>query len=144
MARYAIGNVSKKDLSRNIREFEIFEKSPCEKKRTKNEPTDSYFYLVIQLAKCMMRSDTLNWHDYGSYTEMNDPSSNFYSMDKGGSKSIIVHKTLSQSCSTDEDKSKHIIVRETLSQSCSTDEDESKRRIVKKLYRRTVPRTRTN
>ena len=40
-ARYAIGNVSKKDLSKIIREFEIFEKLPYEKKRPKHEPTDS-------------------------------------------------------------------------------------------------------
>ena len=32
-ARYSIGNVSKKDLSKIIREFEIFEKLPNEKKR---------------------------------------------------------------------------------------------------------------
>ena len=42
-ARYAIGNVSKKDLSKIIREFEKFEKPPSEKKRAKHEPTDSYF-----------------------------------------------------------------------------------------------------
>ena len=41
--RYAIGNVSKKDLSKIIREFEKFEKLPYEKKRPKHEPTDSYF-----------------------------------------------------------------------------------------------------
>ena len=61
-ARYTIVNVSKKDLSKIIREFEKFEKLPSEKKRHKHEPTDSYFYLAIQLAKCMMRADILNWH----------------------------------------------------------------------------------
>ena len=50
-ARYAIGNVSKKDLSKTIREFEKFEKLYCEKKRTKHDPTDSYFYLARQLCK---------------------------------------------------------------------------------------------
>ena len=35
-ARYAIGNASKKDLSKIIREFEKFEKLPYEKKRTKH------------------------------------------------------------------------------------------------------------
>ena len=69
-ARYAIGNVSKKDLSKIIREFEKFKKLPYEKKRPKHEPTDSYFYLARQIEKCMMGSDTLNWHDYGGYTEM--------------------------------------------------------------------------
>ena len=66
--RYAIGNFGKKDLSKIIREFEKFEKLPYENKRPKNEPTDRYFYLARQLAKGMMRSDTLNWHDYGGCT----------------------------------------------------------------------------
>ena len=74
--RYAIGNVSKKDPSKNIREFERFERLPYEKKFPKHEPTDSYCYLARQLVKCMMRSDDLNWHDYGSYMEMTAPSSN--------------------------------------------------------------------
>ena len=81
-ARYAIGNDSNKDLSIIIREFEKFEKLPYEKKRPKHEPIDSYFYLARQLVKCMMRSDTLNWHDYGGYTEMTAPSSNVDSTDK--------------------------------------------------------------
>ena len=42
-ARYAIGNVSKKDLSKIIIEFDKFDKLPYEKKRPKHEPTDSYF-----------------------------------------------------------------------------------------------------
>ena len=63
-ARYAIVNVSKKYLSKIIREFEKFEKLPSEKKRPKNEPTDSYFYLARQISKCMMRSDTLNRYVY--------------------------------------------------------------------------------
>ena len=40
-ARYAIGNVSKKGLSKIIKEFEKIEKLPYEKKRSKHEPTDS-------------------------------------------------------------------------------------------------------
>ena len=58
--RYALGNGSKKILSRIIREFEKFEKLPYEKKRPRHEPTYRYFYLSRQLAKCMMRADTLN------------------------------------------------------------------------------------
>ena len=76
-ARYAIRNVSKKDLSKIIRELEKFENLPYEKKRTKYEPTDSYFYLARQLAKCIMRADALNWHCYGSYTQMTAPSLTF-------------------------------------------------------------------
>ena len=81
-AWYSIGNVSKKDLSKIITEFDKFEKLPSEKKRPKNEPTDSYFYLERQLVKCMMISETLNWHDYGSYKEMTAPSSNVWSTDE--------------------------------------------------------------
>ena len=87
-ARYAIGNVSMKDLSKIIREFEKFEKLPYEKKTPKHEPTDSYFYPSRQLAKCMMISDTLNWYDYGGYTEMTAPSSNVYSTYEDESKRI--------------------------------------------------------
>ena len=52
-------------------------KLPYEKKRPKHNPTDRYLHLARQLAKCMMRSDKLNWHDHGGYTEMTAPSSNF-------------------------------------------------------------------
>ena len=40
-ARYAIGNVSEKDLSRIIKDFERIEKLPYYKKRPKHKPTDS-------------------------------------------------------------------------------------------------------
>ena len=39
-ARYTIGNVSEKDLSKIIKEFEKIEKLTYEKKRPKHEPTD--------------------------------------------------------------------------------------------------------
>ena len=42
-SRYAIGNVSKKGLSKIIREFEKLPYESYEKKIPKNEPTDSYF-----------------------------------------------------------------------------------------------------
>ena len=45
-ARYAIRNVSKKNLSNIIKEFEKIGKLPYEKKRPKHEPTHSYFRLV--------------------------------------------------------------------------------------------------
>ena len=80
-ARYAIRNFSEKYLSKIIREFEKFEKLSYEKKRPKHKPNDCYFYLARHISKCMMRSDTLNWHDYGGYTEMTAPSSKFYSVD---------------------------------------------------------------
>ena len=112
--RYAIVNVSKKDVSKIIREFGKFERLPYKKKRPKHEPTESYFYIARQLAKCMMRSDTLNWHDYGGYTEMTAPSSNINSTDEDKSKRIIVHKTLSQNCSVNKEKSKQSIVNKIL------------------------------
>ena len=40
-------------------------------------------------------------------------------MDKDKSKGIIVHKTLSQICSTYEDESKRVIIDKNLSQNCS-------------------------
>ena len=87
----------------------------------------------------MMISDTLNWYDYGAYTEMTAPSSNVNSTDKDESKRIIVHKTLSQNCSANKDKSKQSIVNETLLQNyyvevdklCSTDIDKSEYTITK-------------
>ena len=61
-ARYAIGNVSKKDMSKIIRDFDKLPYKSYEKRRPKYEPTDSYFYLPRQLAKCMMKADALNLH----------------------------------------------------------------------------------
>ena len=90
-ARYAIVNISKKDLSKIIRDYEKFEKLPYEKKRHKQEPTDSYFYPAIQIVKCMMIFDSLNWHNYGGYTEMTAPSTNIFSTNEYESKLIIVH-----------------------------------------------------
>ena len=81
-ARYAIGNVSEKDLSKIIKELGKSGKLTYEKKRTKNESTSSYFNLVRQLAKCMMRYDKLNWHYHRSYTENTALSSNVNVMDK--------------------------------------------------------------
>ena len=75
-ARYAIGNDSKKDLSKIIKDLEKIGRLPYEKKIPKHEPTPSYFHLVRQLAKCMMRYDQLNRHDHGSYTGKTAPSSN--------------------------------------------------------------------
>ena len=48
-ARYFIGNVSKKELSKIIREFEKVPYEIYEKQRPKHEPTDSYLYLSRQL-----------------------------------------------------------------------------------------------
>ena len=45
-ARYAIGNVSEKDISKIIRDFEKFEKLSYENKSPKHEPTQSYVHLL--------------------------------------------------------------------------------------------------
>ena len=59
-ARYTIRNIIMEDHSNIIREFEKLPYKIYEKRRTKHDRTDSYFYLTIQLAKCMMRADALN------------------------------------------------------------------------------------
>ena len=72
-ARYAIGNVSNNDLSKFIREFEKLPYESYERKRSKHDPTDSYFYLARQIAKCMMRDDALKPHGCPVRTEMTPP-----------------------------------------------------------------------
>ena len=72
--RYAFENISKKDLSNIIGEFEKLPYEIYDNKRPKNEPTDSYFYLARNLEKCMMRADTLNSQGYPVRTEMTAPS----------------------------------------------------------------------
>ena len=81
-ARYAIGNVSKKDLSKIIKEFDKIGKLTYVKRIPKHEPTPSYFHLVRQLANFMMRSDQLNRHNHGSYMGKTAPSSNVNVTDK--------------------------------------------------------------
>ena len=71
-ASYAIRDVSKKNLSKIIREFEKLLYKIYERMRPKHEPTDSYFYLSKYIAKCMMRADVLNSHFYPIRTEMTD------------------------------------------------------------------------
>ena len=114
-ARYAIGNASEKYIFKSTKEFEKIEKLLYEKKSPKHEPTECYFYLEKQLANCMIRSDTFNWHDYSSYTKMTAPFLNVYSKDEGKSKRSDVNEKLSKSYSTNERESKCIIVHETLS-----------------------------
>ena len=62
--RCAIRNISKKDLSNIIREFEKLPFKSYDRMRPKHEPTDSYFYLAIHLENCMVRADALNSHVY--------------------------------------------------------------------------------
>ena len=105
-ARYAIGIVSEKDISKIIKDFEKIEKLPYEKKRPKHEPTKSYFHLARQLAECMMRSDNLNWYDHGCYTKMTALYSNVNVTNECELKRSIINEKLPQSCATNENKSK--------------------------------------
>ena len=59
-SRFSINNVSMKDLSKIINEFERLPYNGFVQKRPKHEPTESYLYLSIHLAKCMMISDDFN------------------------------------------------------------------------------------
>ena len=120
-ARYAIGNVSEKDLSEIIKELEKIGKLPYEKRIPKHEPTPSYFHLVRQLVKCMMISDQLNRHVHGSYTGKTDPSSNVNVTYEDESKEIIVQEILSKNKSKDIGESECNIIHETLSQKNSAD-----------------------
>ena len=64
---YAIGNVSMKDLSNIINEFEKIVRVPYVKSIPKYDPTSSYYHLVRCIAECMIRSDEQNRHVHGSY-----------------------------------------------------------------------------
>ena len=120
-ARYAIGNVSEKDLSKIIKDFEKIGKVPYVKSILKHEPTSSYYRLVICIVECMMRSDEHNRHVHGSYAEDTDLSSNVNVTDEDESKEIIVHETLFENQSMDVSKSKCNIVHENLLQNNSSD-----------------------
>ena len=77
-ARYTIKNVSEKDLSKIIIEFEKIGKVPYVKRIPKHDTTSSYFNLV----RCMMISDEQNQHVHGSYAEETAPSLNVNVTDK--------------------------------------------------------------
>ena len=94
-SRYAIVNISMKDLSNKIKEFENFVKVPHLKKTPKHEPTMSYFHLVECLRKCMMRSGENNHHVHDGYGTEMAPSLDAKDTDKD----------------KDEDKSKNPIAR---------------------------------
>ena len=68
--RYAIINVNMRDLSKIIRDFEKLPYKSYERRRPKNEPNGSYFYLSRQLVKYMMRADVPNSYIYPVRTEI--------------------------------------------------------------------------
>ena len=116
------GNVSAKDLSKIITEFEKIEKLPYEKKRPKHEPTENYFHLAREIVKCMTRFDKLNWYNHSGYREMTALSSNIIVTNESESKHSIVNEKLSQKCSAKENEL------------CSTKEDESECANEKQTY----------
>ena len=81
-SRYAIVNVSMKDLSKNTKEFEKFVKVPHLKKTPKHDPTLSYFHLVQCLRNCMMRSGENNHHVHDGYRKEMAPSSDVKDTDE--------------------------------------------------------------
>ena len=85
-ARYAIGNVSMKDLSNIIKEFEKIVKVPYVKRIPKHEPTSSYYHLVVCIAECMLRCGDYNQHVHVGYAEETDPSLDVNDTDEDESK----------------------------------------------------------
>ena len=97
-----------KDISNIIKEFEKLPNKGYLQKRPKNEPTDTYCYLAIQLSKCMMRADALNLHVDPVRTEMTSMQqimiSHVCDSYKSKSKGIIKDENLLQVCSTADSK----------------------------------------
>ena len=120
-ARYAIGNISMKDLSKKIKEFEKIVKVPYLKRIPKYEPTSSYFRVVVCLGECMMRCGENNHHVQDGYEKEMDPSSDVNDTDEDKSNNSIVHEPFdepsSENLSKDVSESECIINNETLSQS---------------------------
>ena len=92
-SRYAITNVSMKDISKIIRESEKLPYKGYVSKRPKHEPTDSYFYLSRQIEKCMVRSYALNSYNDPAIIEMTGtkqiPISHVFSSDESKSKYFL-------------------------------------------------------
>ena len=120
-ARYAIGNISMKDHSNIIKDFDKIVKVPYVKRIPKHEPTSSYCHIVRFIAECMMRSDEHNRHMHGSHEEETDSSLNVNVTDEDESKQIILHETLLENLSMDVRESECNIVHKTLSQKNSSD-----------------------
>ena len=85
-ARYAIRNVSMKDLSNKIKEFEKIVKVPYAKRIPKHEPTSSYYHIVGCITECMLRCGEDNQQVHGGFTEETAPSLNVDDMNEDKSK----------------------------------------------------------
>ena len=95
-ARYAIGNVSMKELSNKIKESGKIFKVPYLKKIHKHEPTSSYSHLVVCLGDFMMKFGENNHHVHNGYEEEMDPSSDVNDIDEDESKKSHCARTFSQ------------------------------------------------
>ena len=79
MARYAIVNVSMKDLSKKIKEFEQIVKVHYVKRIPKHELNSSYFHIFGCIPECMLRCGEENHHVHdmhSGYEEKTALSSN--------------------------------------------------------------------
>ena len=127
--RYDITHVIIRDLSKIIKVFEILLYKGYVRKNPKHEPTDSYFYLSIQLAKCIMRADAFNFQVEPERTEITGmqqiPIFKICDLYESKSKWIFVDKKLLQVCSTDKIESESVIVEE-ISTEDSKSENSSK------------------
>ena len=85
-ARSVIGNVSMKELSNIIKEFENIAKVPYVKRIPKHEPTSSYYHIVEFIAECILRCGEDNQHVHGGYAEDNAPSLNVNDTEEDESK----------------------------------------------------------
>ena len=84
--RYAIGNVSEKDVSKIIKELGKIGMVPYVKMIPTHERTSSYYHLVRCITACIMRSAEHNWHVHRSYVEETALSLNVNVMDEDESK----------------------------------------------------------
>ena len=103
-AKYDIRNVSEKDLSKIIKEFEKIDNCLMRRRGPHMSLLRAIFIKQREIAKCMMRSDNLNWYNHGGYTEMTAPYSTINVTNESESKRSIVNETLSQNCSVKENE----------------------------------------
>ena len=91
-----MNNVTMKDISKIIKDFEKLPYKGYVRKRPKKEPTDSYFYLAKQLANCTMRADAFNLNVYPVRKEMTVmeqiPISHVCDLDESELKEILAKK----------------------------------------------------
>ena len=89
----------------------------CVRKRTKHEPTDSYFYLAIHIVKCMVRSGAFDSHAHHLRREISTtqqiPISHVFDLVNTESKGMLADEKLSRLYSIEKRKSVIVIVDES-------------------------------